>query len=159
MSKLIKVRKRRRRKAGTNYKKRKELIKSEIPRLVVRKSNKYILAQVITSKEAQDKIEVGVNSKELLKLGWKFGLKNIPAAYLTGLLLGKKAKKFEQAIVDIGLYRPIKNSRLFAVVKGCTDAGMHINQNIEFDENRIKGLHINKEIEGKLNEIKNKILQ
>jgi hypothetical protein len=53
----------------------------------------------------------------------------------------------------------MKNSKLFAVAKGCIDAGMHLKQNIEFDITRIKGLHISKEIENKVDEIKNKILQ
>jgi len=66
----MKVGKRRRREAKTDYAKRIRLLKSNSPRLVFRKTNKYLIAQYIVSKEAKDEIKLGGNSKELLKFGW-----------------------------------------------------------------------------------------
>ena len=40
-----------------------KLLKGEKPRLVFRRTNRYILAQYISSKEAQDKIEFTITSK------------------------------------------------------------------------------------------------
>ena len=81
--------KRRRRESKTDYKLRKNILKSGIPRIVIRRTNRYFVVQAIESVEAQDKVIAGVTSKELLKKGWdakKAGsLKSIPAGYLTGI--------------------------------------------------------------------------
>jgi len=128
----MKILKRRRLESKTDYRARLALLKSGMPRLVVRKTNKYIITQVVTSDIAQDKIIAGVNSKSLLSKGWpenaKGSLKSIPAAYLTGLLIGKLAseKKISEAILDMGMYRNIQKSRIYAVLKGAVDAGMKI---------------------------------
>ena len=91
----------RRRKSGmTDYKSRLNILKSGIPRVIVRVTNRYIIAQYVESKEAQDAVLKNVNSKELLKYGWpKMGsIKSIPACYLAGFLLGKKVLfKYENA--------------------------------------------------------------
>ena len=121
---------RRRLEAKTDYKSRLALLKSQKPRLVVRKTNRYIVAQIITSDLAQDKVVAGMTSKVLLSKGWPSelsgSLKSLGAAYLTGFLLGKSALKagIKDVIVDIGMQRNIKNSRLFAVVRGIVDAGI-----------------------------------
>jgi len=121
-----KVKFRRRREGKTNYYKRREMIKSGLPRLVIRKTNNYIIAQVVTAKVTGDAVIVSATSKELVRLGWKGGTKNTPAAYLVGLLIGYKAllKGVKRAIPDIGLHRPIKGARVFAVIKGAVDAGL-----------------------------------
>ena len=91
--------KRRRQENKTDYGKRIKVLKGGIPRIVFRKTNKYVIIEYVTSKNAQDKVELGTTSKELLLQGWpkdwSGSLKSIPAAYLTGLLFGKKilAKK------------------------------------------------------------------
>src|SRR3989338_66668 len=100
--------KRRRAEQKTDYKARLLFLKSGKPRLVVRKTNRYIIAQVVESSIAQDKVLFGVTSKDLLSKGWpkeKSGsLKSLPAAYLTGLMLGKMAKgKVKETILDIGM--------------------------------------------------------
>ena len=127
--------KRRRLENRTNYTKRKNLLEGEKPRIVVRKSNKYITVQYIESKAAQDTVKVSVNSRELLEQGWskdKAGsLKSLSAAYLTGLLFGKKIKDFDNAILDTGLIRSTKSSRVYAVVKGIIDSGVEIPCNEE----------------------------
>jgi len=125
----MKTLRRRRKEAKTDYKARFNLLKSGKPRLVVRKTNRYILAQIVETEIAQDKVLVKVSSKDLLEKGWpkeKFGsLKSLQAAYLTGFLLGKKAKQ-KELILDIGLNRNVRGSRIFAVLKGAIDAGIKI---------------------------------
>ena len=121
--------KRRRRESKTNYRKRLILLKSNSPRLIVRKTNKYIILQVAESERAQDKVLKTVTTKELLKFGWpkdKVGsLKSLSASYLAGLLIGKKVK-IKKAILDSGLIPNTKGSRVYAVVKGARDAGLNI---------------------------------
>ena len=121
---------RRRREGKTDYKARLGFLKSGMPRVIVRKTNRYILGQIVVSDISQDRIILSVNSKDLLTNGWpkEMGgsLKSLPAAYLTGFLLGKKAKDIDEAILDIGLQRNIKKSRLYAFLKGLVDAGFKI---------------------------------
>lgn len=121
------VRFRRRRAGKTNYNKRRKMLK-EIPRLVVRKSNKYFTLHITKYSKDGDKTITFARSSELNKLGWKYGCKNLPAAYLIGLIVGKKAIKagIKQAILDLGLYSITKGSRLFAALKGAVDAGLNI---------------------------------
>ncbi len=137
----------RRKRAGkTNYKSRLALLKSKLPRLVVRKSNKYILGQVINYDVKGDRTVFSVSSAALKKLGWKYSCKNLPAAYLTGLLVGKKAKesKIDKAVFDHGLYTSTKESKLYSFLKGVVDAGLnveHSDKNLP-SEDRISGKHI-----------------
>jgi len=128
----MKTLKRRRLESKTDYRARLELLKSEKPRLVIRKTNRYMIAQIVISEIAQDKVVCGVTSQVLVSKGWpesaKGSLKSIPAAYLTGLLLGKlaKEKKITEAILDIGMHRNIQKSRIYAVLKGAVDAGLDV---------------------------------
>ena len=121
---------RRRIEGKTDYGSRMNLLKSEIPRLVVRISNRYIIAQIVKSKEAQDSVLCTANSKELVKYGMPeaFSMKNISNAYLTGALIAKKGKekKITEVILDIGLKRSTKGSKIYAVVKGCADSGIKL---------------------------------
>ncbi len=137
---------RRKRQGKTNYNKRLKLVMSRLPRLVVRKTNKSIIVQLVGYAEDGDKVIVSVSSSSLKKLGWSYSLKSIPAAYLTGLLLAKKGieKGIKKAIVDIGLQRPVNGSRLYSAVKAAVDAGidMHVDDKIFPAEDRIKGKHI-----------------
>jgi len=126
---------RRRRRAGkTDYKARLGLLKAEKTRLVVRKTNTYILAQLAESETAQDHILLGFSTKDLLSKGWpeekKGSLKSLSACYLLGFLIGKKAKD-KEAILDIGLNRNIHKSRIYSIVKGAIDAGLKIKVNPE----------------------------
>lgn len=136
----------RRRLFKTDYKKRLKLLLSKKPRLVVRKSLNYITAQIIEFSEKGDKTLVAATSKELRKLGWNFTCDNLPAAYLTGLLVGKRAlaKGVQEAILDSGLYPSTKGSRIYAVVKGAVDAGMKVPHSEEIlpSQERIYGRHI-----------------
>jgi len=119
---------RRKRNGKTNYKKRLNLLLSKKPRLVIRKTLTSTISQIVNYDENGDKTIISANSSELKKLGWKMNTGNIPAAYLTGMLLAKKAKqkKINEVIVDIGLATPTKGSKIFAVLKGAVDNGLKI---------------------------------
>ena len=159
-TKRITIKKRRRREGKTDYKARLSLLVSGVPRLVVRKSNQYITAQIVESEEAQDSVVCHVNSKELGKFGWNFSKKNIPASYLACFLLGKKCNgKIKKVILDLGLHRSTKGSRIYACLKGAVDSGLEIPHDPKMlpKEERIKGLHLRKEIQEKFKEVKEKI--
>jgi len=138
----------RRREGKTDYRQRVKLLLSKKPRLVVRKSLKYITAQIVEFSERGDKVIASAHSKNLKKLGWNFACDNLPAAYLTGLMIGKKAleKNVNEAILDIGLHASTKGNRIYAVVKGALDAGLKIPCAEEMlpSEERIFGYHIAK---------------
>jgi large subunit ribosomal protein L18 len=137
---------RRKRDLKTNYKKRLGFLKSGKPRLVIRKTNKTIIAQIVQYKEDGDKIIVTATSRELVKFGWKAYTANTPSAYLTGLLVAKKALKVKvkEAIIDFGLQTPVSGGKLYATVKGAVDGGLEVphGDKIFPSEDRIKGKHV-----------------
>ncbi len=138
---------RRRREGKTDYRLRKALVLSGKPRLVVRGTLNNVIAQIIVAKPHGDEVLVSAHSRELAKkYGWKASKGNIPAAYLTGLLCGLKAKAqgIREAILDIGLHSPCKGSRVLSVLKGVLDAGINVQHSEEKlpDEKRMKGEHV-----------------
>jgi len=138
---------RRRREGKTNFYYRKRLLVSGIPRLVVRRSLKHIIAQIVNAEMIGDKVILRADSSEIKKkYDWKFNTSNTPSAYLVGFLIGKKALKanIKEAILDIGIFRPIVNTKLFTVLKGALDAGLEVphGENIFPTEDRISGKHI-----------------
>ena len=136
---------RRRRELKTNYHTRLGLLRSGKPRIAVRKSVNNILCQLIEYQTDGDKTILSADSKELKKFGWNAGTGNIPAAYLTGLLCGVKAKgKVKEAVLDIGLYRSTKGNRLYAALKGAVDGGLTVahSDKVLPGEERLKGQHI-----------------
>lgn len=159
----MKTLKRRRKEFRTDYKKRFALLKSGMPRIVFRKTDKYLIVQYVKSKEAQDKIVFGIDSRELLRYGWpkdkKENIKSTPASYLIGYLIGKKIllKKLEKPIVDFGMARVIHKTGAYAFIKGLVDSGIKIECNKETfpEESRIKGEHLKTKIP--FEEIKSKI--
>jgi len=91
---------RRRREGKTDYRQRHKLITQDKNkygspkyRLVVRITNRYVIAQVVHSEIIGDKVIASATSKELAKHGLKVGLKNYPAAYCTGLLVARRVLK------------------------------------------------------------------
>lgn len=166
----------------TNYKKRLNLLKAKKPRLVIRKTNKNIIAQIILYNENGDKIISQSNSKDLEKLGWKYSKGNIPSSYLIGLQLAKNTER-KEAILDIGLQKSSKGARIYACLKGVIDGGINVphSKDVFPSEDRILGKHIAdyakkvgmdkqfsgykkasiniEEIEKSFNDIKNKILK
>jgi large subunit ribosomal protein L18 len=137
---------RRRREGLTNYRKRRKYLLSKKPRLVVRKTNKHIIAQIVIAKPQGDVTVVGLDTRVLAKFGWKGDENNTAAAYLLGLIVGYKARirGVREAILDIGLHRPTRGARVFAVLKGALDAGLKIPYGEEVlpSEERIRGEHI-----------------
>lgn len=161
----MKIAKIRRKENKTDYSKRLKLLKGETPRVVFRKTNKYIIAQYIRSKEAKDSVEIEVNSKKLLKKEWpeefKGSLKSIPAAYLTGYWMGfliKKEKK-ETPIVDFGMIRMLHKTKTYAFLKGLSDSGVKIQCDKEFfpEEEKIKGKNLKKDFSKHFQEVKSNI--
>jgi large subunit ribosomal protein L18 len=138
---------RRRKEGKTNYRTRRALVLSRVPRLVVRLSLKHVIVQVIEAEAIGDKVIVSAHSRELTKTyGWLSNGGNIPSAYLTGLLCGYKAMAngVERAFLDIGLHIPSKGTRIFAALKGFVDAGVEVphGEDIIPDEDRLSGKHI-----------------
>ncbi len=152
----------RKRQGKTDYRKRLKLLLADKPRLVVRKSLKNISAQIIEYGEKGDKVILSANSSELKKYGYQGSRGNLPASYLVGLLIGAKGKKkgVGGLVLDIGLQKSIKGSRVYSVLKGCIDGGLDIphSQDILPSEERITGKHIKDFDTGKFEEAKNKII-
>jgi large subunit ribosomal protein L18 len=151
---------RRRIEQKTNYKKRIALIKSGKPRLVVRGTNNNFIAEFIEYNPKGDTVICFTHSNELKKYGWKTHKGNLPSAYLTGFLCGKKAiKKIKEANLDIGLTTPVHGSRVFAALKGAIDAGIKINadEKVFPKEERIKGTHCSKNLETEFETVKKQI--
>ncbi len=156
------IRKRRRIECKTDYKARLLMLESGKARVIFRKTNRYIIGQLVKSKEARDGVSIGLDSRELEKYGWpkSESIKSLPAAYLTGLLLGKRIIDKEgkiNVIFDIGLQRSIPKSREYAFLKGIVDSGVLINCDEKMfpDESRISGNHLKKSID--FGKIKGKI--
>ena len=141
---------RRRREGKTDFRHRKKLIASELPRAVVRCTSRNTTIQFINFDLKGDTITTSATTKELAKLGWNKATGNTPSAYLVGYLAGKKAseKGISNAVLDIGLRPPVKGSKVFAALKGMLDAGIEIphGEDIFPAEERISGTHINEEI-------------
>jgi large subunit ribosomal protein L5e len=158
--KRFQVKYRRRREGKTDYRARRRLVlqdknKYNSPkyRLVVRFTNKDVIAQIIYSKIVGDFVLAAAYSHELPKYGVSLGLTNWAAAYATGLLLarrvlkklhldnkyhgskvtgedfnveeGEGARPFK-AILDVGLARTTTGARVFATLKGATDGGLNV---------------------------------
>lgn len=148
---IFKVTFRRRREGRTDYHLRKKLISSRKLRLVVRKTNKHINLQLVEAKIEGDRVLEHAGTTELKSYGWKGGTGNLPAAYLAGFLLGKRAvgKGLKFAILDLNGYVITKENRLLAALKGAIDAGLEIPHDKEVlpKEERISGSHITKHAE------------
>ncbi|CAN3360537.1 large ribosomal subunit protein uL18 [Diutina catenulata] len=153
---------RRRREGKTDYYQRKRLItqhkaKYNTPkyRLVVRFTNKDIIAQIVSSQITGDVVLTAAYAHELPEYGIKFGLTNWSAAYAVGLLVARRALKklgldetyegveevegeFElteavedgprpfKVFLDIGLQRTTTGARIFGVLKGASDGGLYV---------------------------------
>ena len=141
-----KVPMRRRREARTNYHQRLRLLKSGKPRLVARKSNRQTTAQLIVTGPQGDETVASAQSTDLDEFGWEAPTGNLPAAYLTGLLAGKRAVAagFEEGVLDIGLNSATPGNKVFAIQEGAIDAGLEIphNDSVLAEWERTRGEHI-----------------
>jgi len=159
--KRFQVKYRRRREGKTDYFARKRLVvqnknKYNTPkyRLVVRFSNKTIVAQVAYATIEGDKIVCDARSSELPRYGIKVGLTNYASSYAVGLLLARRLnqkygldetytgvekpdgedyyieKEGERGafycVLDTGLARTSSGARIFGVLKGAVDGGLDI---------------------------------
>ena len=127
-NKKFTVKLKRKRTQKTDYNKRLAYVKSKKTRLVIRPHTNNITLQFIEYAPQGDKVIVTTHSQELKKLNWDYHLGNIPTAYLTGLLCGKKAKQknVKEAILDLGLHKSVKGTRIYAALKGVVDAGLKV---------------------------------
>jgi len=156
------VKYRRRREGKTDYQARRRLVvqdknKYNTPkyRLVVRFTNKDVIAQVVRAKIEGDFVLAAAYGHELAKYGIPVGHSNYAAAYAVGLLVARRIlKKFNldekyvgqqnatgddfnvkpivdgprplRAYLDTGLKRTSTGSRVFAALKGACDGGLDV---------------------------------
>lgn len=155
---------RRRREGKTDYRSRLRLIRSGKPRLVVRRSNKHTVVQLVGYDEKGDRVLASSTTGQLGEMGWTASTCNTPAAYLAGLLAGRRAFRASvtEAILDLGLIRPSRGSKVFAALKGVLDAGVNVphSDDVLPAEERIKGGHLNKpEMAKMFEEVKQRIIR
>jgi large subunit ribosomal protein L5e len=153
---------RRRQEGKTDYYQRKRLVtqhkaKYNTPkyRLVVRFTNKDIIAQIVSAQITGDVVFTAAYAHELPRYGIKHGLTNWSAAYAVGLLVARRALQklgldetytgveevegeFElteavedgprpfKVFLDIGLQRTTTGARVFGVLKGASDGGLYV---------------------------------
>ena len=143
---------RRIREEKTNYGKRKTMLMGKRNFVTVQISNENTQVQIHKPELSGDKVIASAHSRYLVSKGWKGSRKNIPAAYLTGYLAGKKAlgKGAKNAIMYSGTRK--YTQRMAAALKGIVDAGLEIPADSETfpPEERIKGEHLS---------VKNDVLQ
>jgi len=138
---------RRRREGKTDYRSRRALVLSRLPRLVARRTLKHIIVQIVKAEATGDQVVVSAHSHELAKTyGWQGNCGNVPAAYLTGLLCGFRAvvHGVKKAVLDTGLQSPSRGGRVFATLKGVLDAGVAVphSESMLPHETRISGQHV-----------------
>jgi large subunit ribosomal protein L18 len=159
-SKTYTVGYRRKRQKKTDYKKRLKQVVSDRVRIVIRQSTNSIIIQAVKFKESGDETLKYVKSEDLKKYGWTENLGNTSSAYLTGLLFGKLAKEIaENGIIDLGLRRLVKKSRIAAAIKGIVDAGLGVpaDEKIFPGDEKITGKTNKKDISAHFEEVKKKI--
>lgn len=153
---------RRRREGKTDYYARKRLVtqhkaKYNSPkyRLVVRFTNRDIIAQIISSQITGDIVLTAAYAHELPQYGIEHGLTNWSAGYAVGLLVARRALQklgldetyagveevegeFElteavedgprpfKVFLDVGLQRTTTGARIFGVLKGASDGGLYV---------------------------------
>jgi len=181
--KRFQVKFRRRREGRTDYQARKALItqdknKYNTPkyRMVVRITNRDIIAQIVYAKIEGDKVLCAAYSHELPRYGISLGLTNYAAAYATGLLLARRLLKqlkldkvYEgtkditgeethvedvpgkpgafKCYLDAGLSRTTTGAKIFAAMKGAVDGGLNIpHSNRRFPGYDTEGKKFNAEV-------------
>ena len=128
----------------TNYRKRKAMLMGKHDFISVNITNENSEVQILKPIISGDKVLASAHSRFLIKDGWKGSRKNIPAAYLTGYLAGKKAisKGVSNAILYSGTRK--YTQRMAAALKGVIDAGLEVPADSETfpSEDRINGDHL-----------------
>lgn len=129
-------------------------------RLVCRITNRRIICQIAYSTIQGDRILCAADSTELAKYGMPCGFTNYAACYATGLLVARRAldivgladaisgveectaEEFHveeedhertpfKCILDVGLIRTIPGSRVFGILKGAVDGGLHVPHSVK----------------------------
>jgi large subunit ribosomal protein L18 len=135
---------RRLREEKTNYKKRGTMLMGKRDFITVNITNENTQVQILKPGVTGDKVIASAHSRYLLEKGWKGSRKNVPAAYLTGYLAGKKA--LGQGAKDAILYAGTRKytQRMAAALKGVIDAGLEVPADEETfpPEDRINGEHL-----------------
>lgn len=112
--------------------------------MTVKVSDQNVAAQVLKPTLTGDIVIASAHSRELAKQGWKGSFNNLPACYLTGLMIGKKAleKGVERAVLYIG--KDHFTSRVAACLKGAVDSGVNIpvSEDALPPQERLNGQHI-----------------
>ncbi|HLD11079.1 MAG TPA: 50S ribosomal protein L18 [Candidatus Nanoarchaeia archaeon] len=162
MRKNYTVKYRRKRAAITDYKKRLRLLACDKDRLVIRRSNNNFVVQVVRYEAAGDKVIAMANAQDLIKLDYKGHKGNRCAAYLIGLICGKKAKEkgIRGCVLDMGIHRSIAKNSIYAALKGFLESGIEVphKENMLPTEDMIMGRYINgRDYPSIINEIKKKI--
>ena len=128
----------------TNYRKRNAMLMGKHDFISVNITNENSEVQILKPIISGDKVLASAHSRFLIKDGWKGSRKNIPAAYLTGYLAGKKAvsKGVSNAILYSGTRK--YTQRMAAALKGVIDAGLEVPADSETfpSEDRINGDHL-----------------
>lgn len=128
----------------TNYRKRQALLVSKRDFVTIKITNQNVIAQVLKPEIRGDIVRVSTHSRELRRYGWKGSLNSLPACFLVGLVLGRKAleKGVDKAVLYIG-NKPF-TSRIAACMKGIVQAGINIPISSESypTEHRLNGQHI-----------------
>lgn len=154
---------RRRREGRTDYRHRLAQLRSRLPRLVVRRTGRNVVVQFANFDPAGDTIAANASALDLPALGWKGHTGNVPAAYLAGLLAGRRAKGagVAEAVLDIGHQEPVPRSSLFAALQGVLDAGIEVphGDKVLPDAKRLSGEHVSAETTSNFNEVKARILK
>ncbi|PRT53308.1 60S ribosomal protein L5 [Wickerhamiella sorbophila] len=153
---------RRRREGKTDYYARKRLVtqhkaKYNSPkyRLVVRFTQKDIVAQIVSSQITGDVVLAAAYAHELPRYGVKHGLTNWSSAYAVGLLIARRVLQklgldetyqgdeehsgefsLTEAVedgprpfkvfLDVGLARTTCGAKVFGVLKGASDGGLYV---------------------------------
>lgn len=131
----------------TDYRRRRLLLLSGLPRIVVRKTSKNIIVQIVEARIEGDHVLASAHSKEVVRdFGWLGHGNNSSIAYLTGLLAGLKCVKtgVKAAVLDAGISKPAKGGRIAATLKGALDAGLSIPHGEEMlpSDDRVSGKHV-----------------
>mmetsp|Transcript_9471 Transcript_9471/g.10656 ORF Transcript_9471/g.10656 Transcript_9471/m.10656 type:complete len:305 (+) Transcript_9471:33-947(+) len=123
--KRFQVKYQRRRQGKTDFRARRQMVLQDKTkfgspkyRLVVRITNRDVVAQIVHAKVAGDDVIQAAYSHELPAFGVNFGLTNYAAAYCTGLLLARRtlaklgvADKFEGAKEATGAYAAVRTKK------------------------------------------------
>ncbi len=137
----------------TDYRRRLKLLRGGQPRAVVRVSNTQVSCQLVGYEPDGDKILASATGSTIVSdFKWpkNASRKSLPASYLVGLAMAKKALAagHDTAVLDIGLAAATRGNRVFAALKGMVDGGLEIphGEDIFPDEERLNGAHISDKI-------------